>query len=243
MNRAEERRISMIWNPNGKETNILAYAMDTGRYRTRRCRDNTGEGRRAYGALNAVGGLNGYGRYISTSSLRSCPCQGVTDPIYRGPCPPNPDGTDLENVYADFYQQGEWSADADSPVAVTDAGVEFRRLELNSTNIISEEGIAKERTRILIYDPGIYVMQYEVNVPEDQLIDTVFALLYNREIIPGSAVSLVKSVDGSSAHASAHAIIEVDGNGAELILGSTGLFTITPDAYTSAASLSIFSIA
>ena len=217
--------------------------MDNGRRGAKRRSDGACGSRRAYGALNAIGGLNGYGRYISTSSLRGCPCTGVIDPIYRGPCPPNPDGTDLENVYADFYQEGVWTADIDSPVAVTGAGVEFRRLELNSTNIISEEGIAKERTRILIYDPGIYVVRYDVSVPEDQLIDTTFALLYDREIIPGTAVSLVKNTAGTSAHASAQAIIEVDGNGAELIFGSTGLFTITPDAYTSAANLSIFSIA
>lgn len=215
----------------------MAYAIETRSAGARQA------ARRHYGALNAVGGLNGYGRYISTSSQRSCACPVVTDPIYRGPCPPNPDGTDFEDVYASFYQEGALAADADSPVAVTDAGVEFRRLELNKTNLISEEGIAKEKTRILIYDPGIYVVRYDFNVPEDQWIDTVIALLYDREIVPGSAVSLKKEMSEASVHASGHALIEVDGDGAELILGSTGEFSLTPDPYSTIASLSIYSIA
>lgn len=215
----------------------MAYAIETRSAAARQ------KARSYYGALNAVGGLNGYGRYISTSSARGCGCRGITDPIYRGPCPPNPDGTDLENVYASFYQEGVMTADDSSPAAVTGAGVEFRRLELNAANLISEEGIIKEKTRILIYDPGIYAVFYTFTVPQQETVDTVLALLYDREIVPGSVISLNKQTQETSLHAGAHALIEVDGDGAELILGSTGFFSLTPDAYSSICTLSIFSIA
>lgn len=215
----------------------MAYAIETRAAGARQA------ARRYYGALNAVGGLNGYGRYISTSTQRGCGCPVVTDPIYRGPCPPNPNGTDLEDVYASFYQEGVLTADDSSPVAVTGAGVEFKRLELNTTNLISEEGIVKEKTRILIYDPGIYAVHYDFNVPQEQTVNTVLALLYDREIVPGSTLSVVKDSTDMSLHASAHALIEVDGEGAELILGSTGSLSLTPDAYASVCTLSIFSIA
>ncbi len=217
----------------------MAYAMDTRRYR--RGRDGNCA-RQFYGALNAIGGLNGYGRYIY-SPVDGCRLQQPIDPIYRGPCPPNPDGTDLEDVYAYFYQEGELVVNGSTPAVTTDEGVLFRRVELNSTGMISDEGIIKERTRVLIVDPGIYYVEYTFNVPEDQEIDTVLALLYNREIVGGTGRQVRKSITGTGLTVTAGALIAVDSGGAELILGSTEPFALTNDAYTSIASMTIFSIA
>lgn len=197
--------------------------------------------RQPYGALNAIGGINGYSRYMCSPCYRP-PGQPI-DPIYRGPCPPNPDGTDFEDVYAQFYQNGELSVTAASPTVTTDDGTVFRRVELSSTSILSDEGIIKERTRILIIDPGIYYIAYNINVPESNDIDTVMALLYDREVIPATAVEVYKNITGVSVHASASALIGVDSNGAEIILGSTNTFQLTPSSDTTTASLVIFSIA
>lgn len=198
--------------------------------------------RQYYGALNAIGGLSGYGRYM-ISPIDPCRNPAPIDPIYRGPCPPNPDGTDFEDVYAYFYQDGIFSVTAASPAVTTEEGVLFRRAELNSVGILSDEGIIKEKTRILIVDPGVYVVSYRIDVPEESAIDTTFALLYNREIIAGTARYVNKAENAGQTSAGATAIISVDSSGAELILGSTDTFTLTPGLYDSLASLTIFSIA
>lgn len=220
----------------------MAYAMDTRRGKRPSNEDCTGAQRQYYGALNAIGGLNGYARYMYApwDFLRG---RQTIDPIYRGPCPPNPNGTDLEDVYAYFYQDGPVSVTGSSPAVTTEDGVLFRRMELNSTGIISDEGIIKERTRILVLDPGVYYVEYNLTVPENDEIDTTLALLYNREVIGGTARRAVKRVDGVGMSITAGALIAVDSGGAELILGSTDAFTLTPDNDTTALSLTIFSIA
>lgn len=220
----------------------MAYAVDTRRGGGRRRfeAERTSE-RQPYGALNAIGGINGYNRYIGSPCFRP-PGQPI-DPIYRGPCPPNPDGTDLEDVYAQFYQAGELIVASTSPTVTTESGASFHRIELGSTSILSDEGIIKERTRILIIDPGIYYIAYNINVPEASDIDTVTALLYDREVIPATAVEVYKNITGVSTHVSASALIGVDSNGAEIILGSTNPFTLTPSSDTVTASLIIFSVA
>jgi len=220
----------------------MAYAMDTRRSRRSLTEDCPGAQRRFYGALNAIGGLNGYGRYIFSpwDGLRG---RQPIDPIYRGPCPPNPDGTDLEDVYAYFYQEGPLAVTGASPAVTTEEGVLFRRIELNSTGIISDEGIIKERTRILIVDPGVYYVGYNLYVPDGDEIDTTLALLYNREIISGTGRKAFKSISGMGMNVSADALIAVDSGGAELILGATDSFSLTPSQDTSLLSLVIFSIA
>ena len=220
----------------------MAYAIDTRRLGGRRRAEvERALERQPYGALNAIGGINGYGRYVYPPCLR--PPRPPIDPIYRGPCPPNPDGTEYEDVYADFYQTGTLAVTAASPTVTTEDGTVFRRIELNSTTLLSEEGIVKERTRILIIDPGVYYVEYSVNVPEASEIDTVLALLYDREVIPGTAAEVVKTVSGITTHVTMGALIAVDSNGAELILGSTNTFQLTPNANTTSARLTIFSIA
>ena len=78
----------------------VAYAKNT--RRPGRWREEAEK--QSYGALNAIGGMNRSGRYIY-SPWDHC-LRPPIDPVYRGPCPPNPDGTDLEDVYGSFYQDG-----------------------------------------------------------------------------------------------------------------------------------------
>jgi len=195
-------------------------------------------GRRRYGALNAIGGFSHDPNYMIIGENST-----VNDPIYRGPCPPNPDGTDLEDVYGFFYHEGELIVNESSPSVTTPDGAVYRRVELNATSLMSEEGIVKERTRVLILDPGIYYVAYNFNVPESAEVNTTLSLLYNRERIPGTSVSVQKDASDAGMSVSGHALIEVDANGAELILGSTGFFDLTPDTFENIASLTIFSIA
>lgn len=121
----------------------VAYAKNT--RRPGRWREEAEK--QSYGALNAIGGMNRSGRYIY-SPWDHC-LRPPIDPVYRGPCPPNPDGTDLEDVYGSFYQDGTLTINSSSPSVNTPDGVTFYRMEMNSTAIISEEGLIKERTRKL----------------------------------------------------------------------------------------------
>lgn len=218
----------------------MAYARETRNSRLRREEALEAE-RQRYGALNAIGGLNRSGRYVY-SQWDHC-LRPPIDPIYRGPCPPNPNGTDLEDVYASFYHEGELAVTGASPTVTTEDGVTFYRVELNSTAVISEEGIVKERTRVLVLDPGAYVVQYEFRVPDGQTANTTLALLYDRTVIPAMVTDVRKSVTGIGYTASAMSIISVDSNGAELILGSTGEFTLSPNGFEPLVTLTLFSIA
>lgn len=216
----------------------MAHVRDNGRTTRyangRRCSND----RFRYGALNAIGGFSRDARYMILGDNSH-----LTDPIYRGPCPPNPDGTDLENVYGSFYQEGELTVSESTPTVTTPDGAVFRRVEMNATNLMSEEGLVKERTRLLILDPGIYFIRYDFSVPEEASVSTTLSLLYNRERIPASSVNIQKSADDPALNVSGHALIEVDANGAEIILGSTGLFSLTPDTFESIVSMTVFSIA
>lgn len=218
----------------------MAYSGSCGRGPRNRNSGHNGNqnGRRRYGALNAIGGFSRDPNYMILGENGN-----ANDPIYRGPCPPNPDGTDLEDVYGFFYHEGELNVNESSPSVTTPDGAVYRRVELNATSLMSEEGLVKERTRVLILDPGIYYVAYNFNVPASGEINTTISLLYNRERIPGTSVSLQKDDTDAGANASGHALIEVDANGAEIILGSTGFFDLTPDTFENIASLTIFSIA
>lgn len=216
----------------------MAYSRNCGRGARTGSGRHYGNEQRRYGALNAIGGFSHDPRYMIIGENAN-----GNDPIYRGPCPPNPDGTDLEDVYGSFYHEGELTVNESSPLVTTPDGAVYRRIELNGTNLMSEEGLVKERTRVLILDPGIYYVSYTFNVPESAQVNTTISLLYNRERVPGATVSVQKDAADAGMSASAHALIEVDANGAELILGSTGLFDLTPDSFESIVSMTIFSIA
>lgn len=223
-----------------RRNRFVAYSGSCGRGPRNRNGNPGGNqhGRRRYGALNAIGGFSHDPNYMIIGENST-----VNDPIYRGPCPPNPDGTDLEDVYGFFYQEGELIVNESSPSVTTPDGAVYRRVELNATALMSEEGLVKERTRVLILDPGIYYVAYNFNVPESAEVNTTLSLLYNRERIPGTSVSVRKDETDAGMSVSGHALIEVDANGAELILGSTGFFDLTPDTFENIASLTIFSIA
>ena len=65
----------------------VAYAKNT--RRPGRWREEAEK--QSYGALNAIGGMNRSGRYIY-SPWDHC-LRPPIDPVYRGPCPPNPAST------------------------------------------------------------------------------------------------------------------------------------------------------
>ena len=214
----------------------MAYSRNCGRGSHNR--NGSHNERRRYGALNAIGGFSHDPRYMIIGENST-----VNDPIYRGPCPPNPNGTDLEDVYGFFYHEGELAVNESTPSVTTPDGAVFRRVELNATALMSDEGLVKERTRVLILDPGIYYIAYNFNVPESAQVNTTLSLLYNRERIPGTTVSVQKDEADAGMSVSGHALIEVDAGGAEIILGSTGFFDFTPETFENIASLTLFSIA
>ncbi len=216
----------------------MAYSGNCGRGPRNRNGSHSGNERRRYGALNAIGGFSHDPRYMIIGE--NAP---VNDPIYRGPCPPNPDGTDLEDVYGSFYHEGELTVMESSPTVTTPDGAVYRRIELNATSLMSEEGLVKERTRVLILDPGIYYIAYNFNVPESAQVNATISLLYNRERIPGMTVNIQKDESDAGVNASAQSLIEVDANGAEIILGTTGFFDLTPETFENIVSLTLFSIA
>lgn len=228
--------ISWIESRMERRNHFVAYSRNCGR--GPRDRNGTYGERRRYGALNAIGGFSNDLRYMMIGE--NAP---ANDPIYRGPCPPNPNGTDLEDVYGFFYHEGELAVTEASPTATTPDGAVYRRIELNATGLMSEEGLIKERTRVLILDPGIYLVSFNFNVPESAQMDATISLLYNRERIPGASVNIQKDETDAGMSASGQALIEVDANGAEIILGSTGLFDLTPETFENIASLTLFSIA
>lgn len=223
-----------------RRNRFVAYSTNCGRGSRNRNGNRTGDytERRRYGALNAIGGFSRDPRYMIIGESST-----VNDPIYRGPCPPNPDGTDLEDVYGFFYHEGELVVNESTPTVTTPDGAVFRRVELNATALMSDEGLVKERTRVLILDPGIYYISYIFNVPQSALVNTTLSLLYNRERIPGTSVNIQKDETDAGISVSGHALIEVDANGAEIILGSTGLFDLTPETFENIVSLTLFSIA
>lgn len=222
---------------------------------TRRCRncarvtrDRTNQ---AYGVLNSIGGVNASGRYILVPESRSAipPCDNTPcdftprDPIYRGPCPPNPDGTDLQYVYGYFRHVGALEARGTGAETAADDGALYRRIDMNDTVIASEEGILRGLTSIIITDPGIYSITYNLRVPADTVIDTTIALMQGASLVPGTAVEVVKSIGSVSMAVSASALIQVGEGAQEISLVSTSPLSIFPTTGTDAATITVFSVA
>lgn len=91
----------------------------------------------------------------------------------------------------------------------TPDGVTFYRMEMNSTAIISEEGLIKERTRLIVLDRGVYVVNYNFRVPATETVTGTIALLYDREIVPAMVTEINKDITGIGRLCRPRQIIEV----------------------------------
>ena len=150
----------------------VAYAKNT--RRPGRWREEAEK--QSYGALNAIGGMNRSGRYIY-SPWDHC-LRPPIDPVYRGPCPPNPDGTDLEDVYGSFYQDGTLTINSSSPSVNTPDGVTFYRMEMNSTAIISEEA-SPDYFGLDTGDASLDDARNQDEIGENELLVVSFGTSYN----------------------------------------------------------------
>ena len=92
-------------------------------------------------------------------------------------------------------------------------------------------------------DRGVYVVNYNFRVPATETVTGTIALLYDREIVPAMVTEINKDITGIGQAVSTTSIIEVDSDGAELILGSTAQFQLTPASYSPILTFTIFSIA
>lgn len=133
--------------------------------------------------------------YTGPCGYAQC-CNDECYPPYP-PAPPLPPYVNFANAYASFI--------AGAPVTLTAGGAVnlSRASNPNDAFSVTSEGIR-------IFCPGVYMVSYTVNVPEDTAVSSGFVLALNGTRIPASATNVVTANDATSDSYTMHALVRAN---------------------------------
>lgn len=141
---------------------------------------------------------------------------------------PNPPCPEHSPVYGYFSQNGRIFNSA------LFGGIRF------TNPPIATDGFFSDDTVIQIFNPGIYLVTYIVNFPEDAVVDTTLSLQLDNQNTLGMVRNIIKSA-GSPYTAVAQTIIRVEEISAIRVSSSAVIDIVLPGQDT-AASLSIIKL-
>jgi hypothetical protein len=150
------------------------------------------------------------------------------DPIYRGPCPPDPEPCDRDwanNIYACCTQSGV--------LAVHEPG---GRLPLESTCSYTSGAFLHCRGEFRLVCGGVYLVFVKIIVPANETLTTRLWLAVNGEAVPGTAIDIVKTTTGSSACYAFDAVVSADADDV-LSIRSSNAFRIADDSLLASITL------
>jgi len=126
----------------------------------------------------------------------------IRDPIYRGPCPPDPEPCDRDwanNIYLFCSQTGELEVNESNG-----------RLPFNSDCSYTSGAFLQCRGAIRLICGGTYLIFVKILVPADETLTTRLSLRLNNVEIPGTAINIQKPTCGYSASFEINAVIGAD---------------------------------
>jgi hypothetical protein len=155
----------------------------------------------------------------------------VRDPIFRGPCAPDPTPCDRDwgnNIFLFCAQTDE--------LTVTEAN---GRLPFTSDCSYTSGAFLQCRGAIRLICGGVYLVFVKILVPANETLTTRLSLRLNGEEVPGAAINIQKTTTGSSASFALDAVVIADADDV-LSVHSSNPFTLTgPDVLASITILKV----
>jgi hypothetical protein len=142
----------------------------------------------------------------------------VRDPVFRGPCAPDPEPCDRDwgvNIFAFCSQSGN--------LTVSENG---GRLPFESNCSYTSGAFRSCRGEFQLICGGTYLVVIVINVPSDQTLTTQLAVALNGEDVPGTTLNIVKPNTGYSATFELNAVVNADEDDV-LSVVSSNAFTLT----------------
>jgi hypothetical protein len=126
----------------------------------------------------------------------------IRDPIFRGPCPPDPEPCDRDwgnNIFLFCSQSEELEVEEDNG-----------RLEFETNCSYTSGAFLQCRGQIRLICGGIYLVFVTILVPANETLTTRLSLRLNGVEVPGTAIDIVKPTTGSSASFALNAVVIAD---------------------------------
>ena len=142
----------------------------------------------------------------------------IRDPIFRGPCAPDPEPCDRDwgnNIFLFCAQTGT--------LTVSEPG---GRLPIESTCTFTSGAFRHCRGQIRLICGGTYLVSVVINVPADDTLTTRLRLELNGEEVPGAAINIQKPTTGYSATFELNGVVTAEADDI-LSVNSSQPFTLT----------------
>lgn len=142
----------------------------------------------------------------------------VRDPIFRGPCAPDPEPCDRDwgvNIFAFCSQSGNLTVREDGG-----------RVPFDSNCSFTSGAFRVCRGEFQLICGGAYLVFIVINVPANETLNTRLTVAVNGQEAPGAALSIVKPNTGYSATFSLNAVVNAE-EGDVLSVISSNDFTLT----------------
>ncbi len=142
----------------------------------------------------------------------------IRDPIFRGPCAPDPEPCDRDwgnNIFLFCAQTG-----------VLTVGEDGGRLPFDSTCSYTSGAFRHCRGQFRLICGGTYLIFIKILVPSNDTLTTRLWLALNGEEVPGTAINIQKPTTGYSASFELNAVIGAEADDI-LSVQSSEAFTLT----------------
>lgn len=155
----------------------------------------------------------------------------IRDPIFRGPCAPDPEPCDRDwanNIYLFCAQTGRLTVSEDGG-----------RLPFESICDYTSGAFSHCRGQIRLECGGIYLIFIVLNVPANQTLSTRLSLRLDGVEVPGAALEIDKNTVGSSRTYSLNAVITADEDAILTIHSSNDFTLVNEDVLASITILKV----
>jgi len=140
------------------------------------------------------------------------------DPIFRGPCPPDPEPCERDfgvNIFAFCSQSGN--------LTVREPG---GRVPFETNCSFTSGAFRTCRGEFQLICGGTYLVFIVINVPANETLTTRLTLTLNGEEVPGASINIVKPNTGYSATFELNAVVTADADDILSVISSNA-FTLT----------------
>ena len=155
----------------------------------------------------------------------------VRDPIYRGPCAPDPEPCERDwgnNIFLFCSQTEELTVNEPNG-----------RLPFTSDCSYTSGAFLQCRGAIRLICGGTYLIFVKILVPANETLTTRIPVRLNGEEVPGTAIDIVKPTTGFSASFDLNAVVSADADDVLSIHSSQPFMLTGPDVLASITILKV----
>ena len=153
------------------------------------------------------------------------------DPIFRGPCPPDPEPCERDfgvNIFAFCSRSGVLTVREDGDAVPFDENCSF-----------TSGAFRVCRGEFRLVCGGTYLVFIVINVPANDTLTTRLTVALNGEAVPGASINIVKPNTGYSATFELNAVVNAEEDDVLSVISSNN-FTLTGNEVL--ASISIIKV-